>query len=81
MVTWTHIAHRKPTMKVDGTHGEDARRLREFIAFDKFSDDELERLVRAAHHTSTPGAWKSMMNMVMPWCLGMSGFVRAITAP
>src|SRR6201997_4304388 len=57
MVTWTHIAHRKPTMKVDGTHRENARRLREFIAFDKFSDDELERLVRAAHHTSTPGAW------------------------
>jgi CRP/FNR family transcriptional regulator, cyclic AMP receptor protein len=57
MVTWTRIAHRKPTMKVDGTHGEYARRLREFIAFDKFSDDELERLVRAAHHTSTHVAW------------------------
>jgi CRP/FNR family cyclic AMP-dependent transcriptional regulator len=57
MVTWTRIAHRKPTMKGDGTHGEDAHRLREFIAFDKFSDDELERLVRAAHHTSTSVAW------------------------
>jgi CRP/FNR family transcriptional regulator, cyclic AMP receptor protein len=57
MVTWTHIAHREPTMKLDGTHGEDARRLREFIAFDKFSDDELERLVRAAHHTSTSVPW------------------------
>jgi CRP/FNR family transcriptional regulator, cyclic AMP receptor protein len=33
--------------------GKDARRLREFTTFDKFSDDELERLVRAAHHTST----------------------------
>ena len=57
MVTWTHIAHREPTMKLDGTHGEDARRLREFIAFDKFSDYELERLVRAAHHTSTSVPW------------------------
>jgi CRP/FNR family transcriptional regulator, cyclic AMP receptor protein len=44
-------------MKLDGTHGEDARRLREFIAFDKFSDDELERLVLAAHHTSTSVPW------------------------
>ena len=33
--------------------GKDARRLREFTAFDKFSDDELERLVRAARRTST----------------------------
>ncbi len=58
MVTWTHIAHREPTMKLDGTHGgEDARRLREFIAFDKFSDYELERLVRATHHTSTSVPW------------------------
>jgi len=44
-------------MKLDGTHAEDARRLREFVAFDKFSDDELERLVRAAHHTSTSVPW------------------------
>ncbi len=57
MLTWTHIAHREPTMKLDGTHRDDARRLREFIAFDKFSDDELERLVRAAHHTSTSVPW------------------------
>ena len=34
-------------------HREDARRLREFTAFDSFSDDELERLVLAAHHIST----------------------------
>ena len=52
MFTWTHIAHRK-----DGTHGEYARRLREFTAFDKLSDDELERLVRATHHTSTSVPW------------------------
>jgi CRP/FNR family transcriptional regulator, cyclic AMP receptor protein len=33
------------------------RRLREFSAFDKFSDDDLDRFVRAARHTSTSGAW------------------------
>ena len=36
---------------------EDARRLREFSAFDKFSDDELERLVQAAHRTSRSVPW------------------------
>jgi CRP/FNR family transcriptional regulator, cyclic AMP receptor protein len=57
MVTWTHIAHREPTMKLDGTHGKDAHRLREFAAFDNLSDDDLDRLVRAAHHTSTSKPW------------------------
>ena len=57
MFAWTHIAHREPAMTLDGTDGEDARRLREFSAFDKFSDSELERLVRAAHHTSTSVPW------------------------
>ena len=52
MFTWTHIAHRK-----DGTHRAYARRLREFTAFDKLSDDELDRLVRATHHTSTSVPW------------------------
>lgn len=37
--------------------GKDARRLREFDAFDKFSDKELERLVQAAHHTSRSVPW------------------------
>ena len=36
---------------------ESARRLREFATFDNFSDDELGRLVRAAHRTSTSGPW------------------------
>ena len=36
---------------------EDARRLREFDAFSKFSDDDLMRLVRASHRTSTSGPW------------------------
>ena len=38
-------------------HGDDTRRLREFTAFDNFSDDEVERLVRAAHRTSTSAPW------------------------
>ncbi len=33
--------------------GEDAGRLRKFAAFDGFSDDELERLVQAAHSFTT----------------------------
>ena len=37
--------------------GEAARRLREFEAFAKFSDDDLARLVRATHRTSTSGPW------------------------
>lgn len=36
---------------------DDARRLREFSAFDKFSDDELMRLVRMAHHDSSSAPW------------------------
>ncbi|KAA1249191.1 cyclic nucleotide-binding domain-containing protein [Mycobacterium simiae] len=41
----------------DARHREDVRRLREFTAFDKFSDADLERLVRAAHRTSTSAPW------------------------
>lgn len=36
---------------------EDARRLREFDAFATFSDDDLKRLVKVAHRTSTSGPW------------------------
>lgn len=36
---------------------EDVRRLREFAAFADFSDDDLRRLVRAAHRTSTSAPW------------------------
>jgi CRP-like cAMP-binding protein len=35
----------------------DARRLREFPAFSKFSDNDLKLLVSAAHRTSTSGPW------------------------
>jgi CRP/FNR family transcriptional regulator, cyclic AMP receptor protein len=36
---------------------QDARRLRDFDAFGKFSGDDLMRIVRAAHRTSTSGPW------------------------
>jgi CRP/FNR family transcriptional regulator, cyclic AMP receptor protein len=36
---------------------EAARRLREFDAFAKFSDEDLKRVTRAAHRTSTSGPW------------------------
>ena len=36
-------------------YDEDARRLREFEAFSKFSDDDLKRIARATHRTSTSG--------------------------
>ncbi len=38
-------------------HEEDARRLREFDAFAKFSEADVARIVRAAHRTSTSGPW------------------------
>jgi CRP/FNR family transcriptional regulator, cyclic AMP receptor protein len=36
---------------------EDARRLKEFPAFEKFSDDDLRRIAQATHRTSTSGPW------------------------
>jgi CRP/FNR family transcriptional regulator, cyclic AMP receptor protein len=36
---------------------EDVRRLREFTAFKDFSDDDLKRLVQAAHRTTTSAPW------------------------
>jgi CRP/FNR family cyclic AMP-dependent transcriptional regulator len=38
-------------------YAEDARRLREFDAFAKFSDEDLKRIARATHRTSTSGPW------------------------
>jgi CRP/FNR family transcriptional regulator, cyclic AMP receptor protein len=38
-------------------HAEDARRLREFAAFAKFSDDDLKRIARSTHRTATSGPW------------------------
>jgi CRP/FNR family cyclic AMP-dependent transcriptional regulator len=36
---------------------DDVRRLREFSAFHNFSDNDLHRLVAAAHHDSTSAPW------------------------
>jgi CRP/FNR family cyclic AMP-dependent transcriptional regulator len=44
-------------MKRDKEYDEDARRLREFEAFAKFSEDDLKRIARATHRTSTSGPW------------------------
>jgi signal-transduction protein with cAMP-binding, CBS, and nucleotidyltransferase domain len=44
--SWTELQER-----------DDARRLREFPAFEKFSEDDLNHLVRVAHHDSTSGPW------------------------
>src|ERR1700752_3433391 len=41
----------------EAEYQEGARRLREFDTFAKFSDDDLQRIVRAAHRTSTSGPW------------------------
>src|SRR5246500_5293588 len=55
-MSWSHRAS-EPTMTSGEQELEDARRLREFATFDKFSDDELERLVQAAHRTSVSVPW------------------------
>lgn len=45
-------------MKVDEKgHDQDVHRLREFAAFENFSDSDLQRIVSAAHHTSTSVPW------------------------
>jgi CRP/FNR family cyclic AMP-dependent transcriptional regulator len=41
----------------DARYRKDVRRLREFRTFDKFSDGDLARLVRAARHTSQSTPW------------------------
>ena len=46
---------KSPTPELREVH--DAGRLREFTAFDKFSDHELLRLVRAARHESKSKPW------------------------
>jgi CRP/FNR family transcriptional regulator, cyclic AMP receptor protein len=38
-------------------YAEDARRLKEFPAFAKFSDSDLARIAQATHRTSTSGPW------------------------
>jgi CRP-like cAMP-binding protein len=38
-------------------YAEDARRLKEFPSFAKFSDSDLARIAQATHRTSTSGPW------------------------
>lgn len=40
-----------------GNEPGDASVLRSFAAFEKFSDEDLQRLVTAARHSSTSGPW------------------------
>lgn len=43
---------------MDSSKGRgDVQMLRQFAVFEKFSDDDLQRLVEAAHHTSTSAPW------------------------
>jgi CRP-like cAMP-binding protein len=41
----------------EAEYQESARRLREFVTVSTFSDNDLQRIVRAAHRTSTSGPW------------------------
>lgn len=52
-----HRYSRAANQARDNEQHVDADRLREFPTFAKFSDKDLSRLVRAAHHTSTSGPW------------------------
>lgn len=43
---------------MDSSKGRgDVQTLRKFTIFESFSDDDLKRLVKAAHHTQTSGPW------------------------
>ncbi len=48
---------REKAVAITKQQEEDAGRLREFEAFGKFSNDDVKRIVRAAHRTSTSGPW------------------------
>jgi CRP-like cAMP-binding protein len=41
----------------EAEYQESARRLREFVTQETLSDNDLQRIVRAAHRTSTSGPW------------------------
>ena len=50
--------YERPVRRHSGESKKKApNRLREFPTFAKFSDDDLKRLVKAAHRTSTSGPW------------------------
>ena len=48
---------REKSVAITKEQEEDVQRLRELDAFAKFSDDDLRRVVKAAHRTSTSGPW------------------------
>ncbi|GFG52364.1 cyclic nucleotide-binding protein [Mycolicibacterium agri] len=48
---------REKAVAISKEQQEDVERLREFEAFSKFSENDLRRLVKAAHRTSTSGPW------------------------
>ena len=48
---------KKSAAAKEAEYQEGARQLREFATFAKFSDNDLQRIVRAAHRTSTSGPW------------------------
>lgn len=53
----TYKTARTAAQARDAEQQVDAARLREFPTFAKFSDEDVRRLVHAAHHTSTSGPW------------------------
>jgi CRP/FNR family transcriptional regulator, cyclic AMP receptor protein len=48
---------REKARAVTQQEAEDAQQLKEFEGFAKFSDDDLKRVVKASHRTSTSGPW------------------------
>ena len=48
---------REKTQAITKQEEDDARQLREFDDFAKFSDADLKRVVQASHRTSTSGPW------------------------
>ena len=48
---------REKARAVTEQEAEDARQLKEFEGFSKFSDDDLKRIVQSSHRTSTSGPW------------------------
>ena len=48
---------RDKAVAITKEQAEDVRRLKEFEGFSKFSDNDLKRVVKAAHRTSTSGPW------------------------
>ena len=48
---------REKAAAVTQQEAEDIRQLQEFEGFKKFSEEDLKRIVKASHRTSTSGPW------------------------